>query len=52
MNIHVNELHGVGIYHITSFYNNEFHEEWIWACLDIIDEIHEPSPWPFDICCC
>ncbi len=51
MNIHMNEFHGVDIYHITSFFNNEFHEEWTWASLDIVDEIHELSPWPL-ICCC
>jgi hypothetical protein len=40
----MNELHGVGICHITSPINNEFHEEW--ACLDIDDETREPFPWP------
>ncbi len=46
MNIHMNELHGVGICHITSPFNNEFHEEWTWACFNIVDETCEPPPWP------
>ncbi len=41
----MNELHGVGIHNITSFSNDESHEEQTWACLDIIDETHAPSPW-------
>jgi len=39
-----NEPHGVGIYDITSFSNKKFHEEKSWACLDIVDETHAPSP--------
>jgi hypothetical protein len=40
----MNEFHGVGICHITPSINNEFHKKW--ACLDIVDEIREPFPWP------
>jgi hypothetical protein len=43
MNIHMNEPHG--ILDITSLFNNKFHEERTWVCLDIIDEIGEPSLW-------
>jgi hypothetical protein len=42
MNIQMNEPYGIGIRDITSPSNNEFHEEQIHACLDIIDEIYEP----------
>jgi hypothetical protein len=45
MIIQMNELYGIGICDITFFFNDEFHEEWTWACLDIVDEIHAPSPW-------
>jgi hypothetical protein len=45
MNIHMNELHAIGIYDITSFFNDKFQEEQTWACLDIVNEICEPSPW-------
>jgi hypothetical protein len=45
MNIQMNEDHNIGIHDITSPSNDEFHEEWIWACLDIVNEIHAPSPW-------
>jgi hypothetical protein len=45
MNIQINEPHGIDIYDITSPSNDEFHEEQIWACLDIVDKIHEASPW-------
>jgi hypothetical protein len=45
MNIHVNELHGINIHDIASTFNDEFHNEWTWACLDIIDETCEPFPW-------
>jgi len=38
------ELHYVGIYDITSPFSNEFHKERTWACLDIVDETHEPFP--------
>jgi len=41
----MNELHGVGIHGITSPFNDEFHKEWTWACLSIIDETYEPFPW-------
>ncbi len=44
MNIHMNEFHGVNIHDITSLSNDKFHEEQTWACLDIVDEICEPSP--------
>ncbi len=44
MNIHMNEFHGVSIRDITSFSNDKFDEERTWACLDIVDEIREPSP--------
>ncbi len=40
-----NELHNIDIYDITSPFNDGFHEKRTWACLDIIDEIHEPSTW-------
>jgi hypothetical protein len=43
--MHMNELHCVGIYDITSLFNGEFHKERTWACLDIVDETREPSPW-------
>ncbi len=43
MNIHMNEFHSIDIRGITSLYN-KFHEEWTWACLDIVDEIREPFP--------
>jgi hypothetical protein len=39
MNIQMNELYGNGIHDITSLFSDKFHEEWTWACLDIIDEI-------------
>jgi hypothetical protein len=45
MNIQMNELHGIGIRDITSFFNDEFHEEWTRVCLDIVDKIHEPFSW-------
>jgi cytochrome b561 len=45
MNIQMNEPYGIGIRDITSSSNDEFHEERIYVCLDIIDEIHEPFPW-------
>jgi hypothetical protein len=41
----MNELHGVGIYDITSLFNDKFHEERTWACLGIVNETCEPSPW-------
>jgi len=41
----MNELRGVSICDITSPFNNKFHKEQTWACLDIIDETHEPSQW-------
>ncbi len=44
MNIQMNELHGIGIHDITSPSSDKFHKEQIWVCLDIIDEIHVPSP--------
>ncbi len=40
----MDELHGINIHDITSFFNDKFHEEWTWACLDIVDKIHQPSP--------
>jgi hypothetical protein len=43
MNIDMNELHGVGIYDITSPFNDKFYKEQTWAYLDIIDETCEPS---------
>jgi hypothetical protein len=45
MNIQMNEFHGIDIHDITSLFSDEFHEEWTWAFLDIIDEIHEFFPW-------
>ncbi len=45
MNTHMNELHSIGIYGIISPSSDKFHKEWTWACLDIINEIHEPSSW-------
>ncbi len=45
MNIHMNEFRGVSISDITSPFNNKFHKEQTWACLDIINETHEPSQW-------
>jgi hypothetical protein len=45
MNIQMNEPHSIGISDITSPFNDEFHEQWTWACLDIVDETLEPSPW-------
>jgi hypothetical protein len=41
----MNELHGIGIRDITSPFNDKFHKEQTWACLDIIDETCEPSQW-------
>jgi hypothetical protein len=41
----MNEFHGIGIYGIISPSSDKFHEERTWACLDIVDEIHEPSSW-------
>jgi hypothetical protein len=35
----------VRIYHITFPSNDKLHKEWNWVCLDIVDEIHAPSPW-------
>jgi hypothetical protein len=37
----MNEFHGIGIRDIISHSNDTFHE----ACLDIIGETHELSPW-------
>ncbi len=45
INIHMNELHGIGIYGIITPSSDKFHEEWIWACLDIINETNEHSSW-------
>jgi len=45
MNIQMNELHGIGIRDITSFFSDVFHEEWTWVYLDIVNEIHTPFPW-------
>jgi hypothetical protein len=45
MNTQMNILHGINIHDITSPSNNEFHEEWIWVCLDIINGIHALSLW-------
>jgi hypothetical protein len=44
MNIQSNEPHGIGIRDITSPSSNEFHEEQTWACLDIVNKTHAPSP--------
>jgi len=38
-------LKNVCICHITSLSNNKFYKKQTWACLDIINEIHAPSPW-------
>ncbi len=46
MDEHSNEWnHNIGIHDITYPSNNEFHEKWIWACLDNINETHAPSRW-------
>jgi hypothetical protein len=42
----------VGICGITFPFNDKFHEEWTWACLDIVDETSEPSPWCLIGFCC
>jgi hypothetical protein len=44
MNILKNEPHGIDIHDITSFFSDEFHKESTWACLNIVDETHAPSP--------
>jgi hypothetical protein len=41
----MNELHGIGFHDIASLFNDEFQEEWTWACLSIVDETCELSPW-------
>jgi hypothetical protein len=41
----MDELHGVGIYGITSPSSDKFHGEQTWAYLDTIDETCEPSSW-------
>ncbi len=41
----MNGFHGIGIRDITSLSNDKFHMERTWACLDIVDEIHEPFRW-------
>jgi hypothetical protein len=45
MNVQMKELHGIGIRDITSPFNDEFHKERTWVCLDIVDETHAFSPW-------
>jgi hypothetical protein len=45
MNAHMNKHHGLGIHDITSLSNDKSHKEQTWAYLDIVDEIHAPSPW-------
>jgi hypothetical protein len=43
MNIHMNELHGVGICNVTKpFLVTNSMGNKLWACLDIIDEICKP----------
>jgi hypothetical protein len=44
MNIHVNEFHNVGICESPPPFSDKFREKWVWTCLDIINEIREPSP--------
>jgi hypothetical protein len=44
MNIHMNEIYS-GIRDITSPFNNKFHKERTWVCLDIVDETCESFPW-------
>jgi hypothetical protein len=39
-----NEPHGINICDITSPFNDEFHEEWTWACLYIVDDTHALFP--------
>jgi hypothetical protein len=39
MIIQMNKFHSIVIYNITSPSKDKFHEERIWACLDIVDEI-------------
>jgi hypothetical protein len=41
----MNEPHGISICDITSPFNDEFHEEPTWVCLDIVDETYEPFLW-------
>jgi hypothetical protein len=41
----MNEFYGIGIHGITFPFNDKFHEERIWACLDNVDETHAPFPW-------
>jgi hypothetical protein len=41
----MNEFHGINIRDITSPFSDMFHKEQTWACLDIVGEIHELSPW-------
>ncbi len=38
-------MFNVRIHHITFPFSDEFHKEWTWVCLDIVDETHGPSPW-------
>jgi hypothetical protein len=44
MNIQRDEFHGINTRDITSPSSNKFHEERTQACLDIVDETHEPFP--------
>jgi hypothetical protein len=43
MNIQMNELHGIGIRDIKSLFNNKFHKQSTWVCLNIVDETFAPS---------
>jgi len=47
MHNQMNEPHSIGICDITSFSNDEFYKERTWACIDIIDETHDPSSWHY-----
>jgi hypothetical protein len=33
------------IHNVTSPFNNEFHEDWFWVCLDIFNEMFSCCPW-------
>jgi hypothetical protein len=38
-------VHFDGIRDVDSLFNEEFHKEGIWACLDIVDKTRKPSSW-------
>ncbi len=43
--MHMNEFHCVGIYDITSPFNDKFHKEQTWAYLDNVNETRELCTW-------